>query len=72
VLTRVSLSDAGGAAPSGEPMLTVAAAVDKLGRLAEAGMDYAILSLGNQTDPQAYPLVGEVARQVEGIIPAGR
>jgi F420-dependent oxidoreductase-like protein len=62
VLTRISLSDAGGPAPSGEPTLSVAAAVDKLGGLAEAGMDYAILSLGNQTDPQAYPLVAEVAR----------
>jgi F420-dependent oxidoreductase-like protein len=72
VLTRISLSDAGGPAPSGEPTLSVAAAVDKLGGLAEAGMDYAILGMGNQTDPQAYPLVAEVVRQVEGVTAAGR
>ncbi|HEU5143561.1 MAG TPA: LLM class F420-dependent oxidoreductase [Dermatophilaceae bacterium] len=72
VLTRISLSDAGGPAPSGEPTISVAAAVDKLGRLAEAGMDYAILGMGNQTDPGAYPLVAEVVRQVEGVTAAGR
>ena len=72
VLTRLSLSDSGGPAPSGEPTLSVAAAVDKLGALAEAGMDDAILGMGNQTDPNAYPLVAEVVRQVAGITAAGR
>lgn len=72
VLTRLSLSASGDTAPSGEPTLSVSAAVDKLGGLAEAGMDYAILGMGNQTDPEAYPLVAEVVRQVEGVTAAGR
>ena len=72
VLTRLSLSDAGGPAPSGEPTVSVAAAVDKLGALADAGMDDAILGMGNTTDPDAYPLVAEVVRQVSGITAAGR
>lgn len=72
VLTRLSLSDTGGPAPSGEPTLSVAAAVDKLGALADAGMDDAILGMGNTTDPDAYPLVAEVVRQVSGITAAGR
>jgi len=72
VLTRLSLSDTGGPAPSGEPTVSVAAAVDKLGALADAGMDDAILGMGNTTDPDAYPLVAEVVRQVSGITAAGR
>ena len=72
VLTRISLSDNGEPAPSGEPTLSVAAAVDKLGTLAEAGMDDAIMGMGNQTDPEVYPLVAEVARQVSGLTAAGR
>ena len=72
VLTRLSLSASGDTAPSGEPTLSVSAAVDKLGGLAEAGLDYAILGMGNQTDPEAYPLVAEVVRQVEGVTAAGR
>ena len=72
VLTRLSLSDSGGPAPSGEPTVSVAAAVDKLGALADAGIDDAILGMGNTTDPDAYPLVAEVVRQVSGITATGR
>ena len=72
VLTRLSLSDSGGPAPSGEPTVSVAAAVDKLGALAGAGIDDAILGMGNTTDPAAYPLVAEVVRQVSGITATGR
>lgn len=72
VLTRMSLSESGGPAPSGEPTVSVAAAVDKLGSLAEAGIDDAILGMGNQTDPDAYRLVAEVVRQVAGLTAAGR
>ena len=72
VLTRLSLSDSGRPAPSGEPTVSVAAAVDKLGALADAGMDDAILGMGNQTDPDVYPLVAEVVRQVAEIRAAGR
>lgn len=72
VLTRVSLSETGGPAPSGEPTMSVTAAVDKLGGLAEAGIDDAILGMGNQTDPDVYPLVAEVVRQVAGLKGAGR
>jgi F420-dependent oxidoreductase-like protein len=72
VLTRLSLCDSGRPAPSGEPTVSVAAAVDKLGALADAGMDDAILGMGNQTDPDVYPLVAEVVRQVAEIRAAGR
>ena len=72
VLSRLSLSDSGRPAPSGEPTLSVAAAVDKLGALADAGMDDAILGMGNTTDPDAYPLVAEVVRQVAGVTATGR
>jgi alkanesulfonate monooxygenase SsuD/methylene tetrahydromethanopterin reductase-like flavin-dependent oxidoreductase (luciferase family) len=72
VLSRVSLSRDGGRAASGEPTMSVPAAVDKLGALAEAGIDDVILGMGNQTDPAAYELVAEVVRQVEGLTAAGR
>jgi hypothetical protein len=52
--------------------VSVAAAVDRLGALADAGMDDAILGMGNTTDPDAYPLVAEVIRQVAGITATGR
>ncbi|HET7399027.1 MAG TPA: LLM class F420-dependent oxidoreductase [Intrasporangium sp.] len=72
VLTRMSLSASGEQAASGEPTSSVSAAVDRLGRLAEAGMDDAILGLGNQTDPAAYELVADVVRQVAGVTSADR
>jgi F420-dependent oxidoreductase-like protein len=72
VLTRISLSDDGGPAPSGEPTMSVGAAVDRLGRLAEDGMDYAILGMGNATDPRAYELLADVVRQAESITSADR
>ena len=73
VLSRVSLSkDGTGHAPSGEPFSSVDEFVDRLGGLAEAGMDTAILGMGNDTDDTAYDLVAEVVRQVEPITPAGR
>lgn len=73
VLTRIALSRSGsGQAPSGEAMLSVDRAVEHLGRLAEAGMDTAILGMANDTDPAAYELVAELVRQVEGMVAAGR
>jgi F420-dependent oxidoreductase-like protein len=72
VLTRISLSDNGAPAQSGEPTMSVGAAVDKLGGLGAAGMDYAIFSMGNATDPRAYELLEEVVRQAEGITSADR
>ncbi len=67
VLSRIALSDSGAVAPSGEKTMTVAAAVDKLGALAEAGIEDAILGMANQRDPAAYPLVADLVRQVEGL-----
>jgi len=65
VLTRLTLSrDGGGTAPSGEPTSSVAQAVDRLGALHEAGIDTAILGMGNDTDPAAYELVADLVRQV--------
>jgi F420-dependent oxidoreductase-like protein len=72
VLTRMSLSGSGGTDPSGAPTVAVAAAVDRLGRLAEVGMDDVILGMANQTDPAAYELVAEVVRQVDGVTSSDR
>ncbi len=72
VLARVTLGEAGARAGSGEPMQSVDQAVDKLGRLAEIGTDEVILGMANDYDPQAYPLVAELVRQVAPIVPAGR
>jgi hypothetical protein len=73
VLSRVSLSrDGTGQARSGEPFSSVDQFVDRLGGLAEAGMDTAILGMGNDTDDAAYELVAEVVRQVEPLKAAGR
>lgn len=73
VLTRITLSQSGsGRAASGEPTISVEQAVERLGTLAEAGIDTAILGMANDTDPAAYELVAELVRQAEGIVPAGR
>ena len=73
VLMRVALSPTGGGrAPSGESTSTVAQAVDRLGALAATGVDTAILSMANDTDPAAYELVAELVRQSADITPAGR
>ena len=68
VLTRVSLSAKGGErAPSGETTTSVAEAVDKLGRLAEVGVDTAVLGMGNATDEDAYGLLADLVRQVADL-----
>jgi F420-dependent oxidoreductase-like protein len=73
VLSRVSLSrDGTGHAPSGDRFSSVDQFVDRLGSLAEAGMDTAILGMGNDTDDTAYDLVAEVVRQVEPLTAQGR
>lgn len=72
VLSRVTLGAAGGRAPSGEPTMSVDQAVDKLGRLAAIGTDEVIIGMANAHEPTAYPLVAELVRQVEPIVPASR
>jgi F420-dependent oxidoreductase-like protein len=73
VLSRLTLSkDGTGTARSGEPAMSIDQAVERLGRLAEAGIDTSILNMGNDTDDATYDLVAEVVRQVEPITPAGR
>jgi F420-dependent oxidoreductase-like protein len=56
--------EAGSALPDTVRGHSVDQAVDRLGRLREAGIDHVILSMANDTDPAAYPLVAEVVRQV--------
>ncbi|MGL4176778.1 MAG: LLM class F420-dependent oxidoreductase [Dermatophilaceae bacterium] len=63
-LARMTLGADGTTAPDGSPVQSVAEAVDRLGRLREAGIDTVILGMANDTDPDAYPLVAEVVRQV--------
>jgi F420-dependent oxidoreductase-like protein len=51
---------------------TVDQAVDRFGKLAGIGIDTALFNMRTVADPGNFDLVGEVARQVEGITPAGR
>lgn len=68
VLARVSLSrDGGEELPTDEQAMTVAAAVDKLGALADIGTDTVILGMANAADPAAYELVAELVDRVAGL-----
>lgn len=68
VLSRIGLTRTGGdTLPSGETSLSVAQAVDKLGRLAEIGTDTVIMGMANDTDPAAYELVAELVEQAAGL-----
>ena len=71
-LARVTLGRPGSLAPSGEPVATVDATVERLGLLSEAGIDTVILSMGNDTDDTAYEYVAEVVRQVAPLTAPGR
>ena len=62
-LARLTL-DTGASLPDGVTPYTVDQAVERLGRLREAGIDHVIASMANDTDPAAYPLLAEVVRQV--------
>jgi len=67
-LARVSLSkDGRRESSSRQPLQTVDEAVERFGRLSEAGIDTVILGMGNDTDDGAYELVAEVVRQVEPL-----
>ncbi|HMM96337.1 LLM class F420-dependent oxidoreductase [Phycicoccus sp.] len=56
--------DTGAALPEGVTGHSVEQAVDRLGRLAEAGIDHVICSTANSTDPVAYERFAEVVRRV--------
>jgi F420-dependent oxidoreductase-like protein len=72
-LARVTLSkDGHGESSSRAPVQTVDQAVERFGRLSEAGIDTVILGLGDDTDDAAYELVAEVVRQVEPLRAPGR
>ncbi|MFL6079598.1 MAG: LLM class F420-dependent oxidoreductase [Ornithinibacter sp.] len=62
-LARLTM-DTGAALPDGVIPHSVGQAVERLSLLGEAGIDHVIFSMANTTDPAAYPLVGEVVRQV--------
>jgi F420-dependent oxidoreductase-like protein len=67
-LARVTLSgDGRGESTPREPVQTVDQAVERFGRLSEAGIDTVILGLGNDTDDATYDLVADVVRQVEPL-----
>lgn len=51
---------------------TVDQAVGRFGRLAELGVDEAIVNMPNVADNDAFDHVAEVARQLASITPAGR
>ncbi|HET7763432.1 MAG TPA: LLM class F420-dependent oxidoreductase [Phycicoccus sp.] len=63
-LARLTLGAAGGRAADGTEVHSVDRAVERVGRLGEAGIDHVILGMANDTDPAAYPLVAELVRQV--------
>ncbi|SDP17218.1 probable F420-dependent oxidoreductase, Rv1855c family [Pedococcus dokdonensis] len=72
-LARVNLSkDGHGESTPRGPVQTVDQAVDRFGRLSEAGIDTVILGMANDTDDAAYELVAEVVRQVEPLRAPGR
>ena len=53
--------------------LTPAAAVEQIAHLAELGIDQAIFSLRNVSDPEVFDLIGEqIIPEVTKLIPAGR
>jgi F420-dependent oxidoreductase-like protein len=56
--------DTGAPLPDGVVGHTVEQAVDRLGRLGEAGIDHVICSTANTTDPAAYEKLAEVVRRV--------
>ena len=62
-LTRLTM-DTGAPLPDGVTAHSVDQAVERLSRLRDAGIDHVIFSMANPTDPAAYDLVGEVARQL--------
>jgi F420-dependent oxidoreductase-like protein len=66
-LGRLRLSASG--ADGGQ---TVAQAVDRFGRLAEIGIDHAIVSIADVWNPASWELVPDVVAQVAGTVPAGR
>ena len=67
-LARVTLSkDGRGESTPRSPVQTVDQAVERFGRLSEAGIDTVLLGMGNDTDDAAYDLVAEVVRQVEPL-----
>ena len=63
-LARLTLGTSGGRAADGTEVHSVDRAVERVGRLGEAGIDHVILGMANDTDPAAYPLVAELVRQV--------
>ena len=63
-LARLTLGTSGGTAADGTAVHSVEQAVDRLGRLGEAGIDHVILGMANDTEPAAYPLVEQVVRAV--------
>ncbi len=71
VLTRLTLGD-GSPDATGMPTLSVAQAVDKLGKLAEIGTDQVIMGMSNDSVPGAFDAVAEAVRQATPIVPAGR
>ncbi|MTD12914.1 TIGR03560 family F420-dependent LLM class oxidoreductase [Nakamurella sp. YIM 132087] len=51
---------------------TVQQAVDRFGRLAEIGIDHALVNMPAVAVPGTFDLVAEVAAQIAPIVPAGR
>ena len=71
-LARVTLGRPGAMAPSGEPVATVDATVERLGLLSAAGIDTVILGMGNDSDDAAYEYIAEVVRQLAPLTAPGR
>jgi F420-dependent oxidoreductase-like protein len=63
-LAALTLDTGSGTLPANVHGHTVDEAVERLGRLAAAGIDHVIVSTANAADPDAYPLMAEVVRQV--------
>ena len=51
---------------------SVEQALDRFGKLAEIGIDHAILGIANPNDPASFELVSELTAAAGKIVPAGR
>lgn len=72
-LARLALTkDGRGESSARAPLQTVDQAVERFGRLSDAGIDTVILGMANDTDDAAYLLVAELVRQVEPLRAPGR
>jgi F420-dependent oxidoreductase-like protein len=71
-IERTSLGSLALSADGAPGTQSLAQAVDRFGRLAEIGIDHAIVNMPSVHDPARWELVPELVAQLSAIVPAGR